>query len=215
MLPPVHTNNITNSNTVANNFFFTYPTTMQIQETKLKGCVIITPTVHKDNRGYFFESFQLERLKNNIADFPDFVQDNEAYSAQKGVIRGLHGQMGAAAQAKLVRVIKGAVIDVAVDMRTDSATFGEHVAVLLDENNKKQLLVPRGFLHGYIVLQNDTIFAYKCDGYYNKSAEFGIHVLDKDLNIDWQLSAEEFILSEKDAILPTFKVVAEQLKSTN
>lgn len=188
---------------------------MQIQETKLKGCFLITPTIHQDKRGYFFESFQLERLKSSIPDFPDFVQDNEAFSTQKGVIRGLHAQLGDAAQAKLVRVVKGAVLDVAVDMRLYSPTFGEHISVLLDEQNKQQLLVPRGFLHGYIVLENNTTFSYKCDGYYNKSAEYGVHICDKELNINWHLPEKEFILSEKDAALPSFKEVTEKLKSTN
>lgn len=183
---------------------------MQVVETKLQGCFEIIPSVFGDDRGYFFESFQVDRLKNLIPNFPDFVQDNEAYSQHVGVIRGLHAQAGEAAQAKLVRVVKGKVIDVAVDIRKGSPTFGQHVAVELSEYNKKQLLVPRGFLHGYIVLEPNTIFVYKCDNYYNKSAEISVNVKDAYLNIDWQMSASEMVLSEKDAVAPDFETFLKQ-----
>lgn len=183
---------------------------MQVVETKLKGCFEITPQVFGDDRGYFFESFQVDRLKELIADFPNFVQDNEAYSKNVGVIRGLHAQEGAAAQAKLVRVVKGRVIDVAVDIRKGSPTFGQHVAVELSEENKKQLLVPRGFLHGYVVLEPDTIFVYKCDNYYNKAAEIAVNVKDTTLNIDWQISPDKMILSPKDETAPTLEEFLKQ-----
>lgn len=179
---------------------------MQITETKLKGCYEITPAVFGDERGYFFESFQEERMRNEIPDFPVFIQDNEAYSKNVGVIRGLHAQDGTAAQAKLVRVVKGCVIDVAVDLRKGSPTFGQHVAVKLSEENKKQLLVPRGFLHGYVVLEPDTVFVYKCDNYYNKVAEISVNVKDPQLDIDWQIPHDQMILSEKDEAAPYLEV---------
>lgn len=178
---------------------------MQVIPTKLGGCYEIVPQVFGDERGYFFESFQVDRLRDLIPDFPNFVQDNEAYSKNIGVIRGLHAQAGTSAQAKLVRVVKGKVLDVAVDIRKDSPTFGQHVAVELSEYNKKQLLVPRGFLHGYVVLEPDTIFVYKCDNYYDKQAEISVHVQDEVLNIDWQISNDQMILSAKDTVAPTFK----------
>lgn len=178
---------------------------MKVTETHLKGCYEIEPAVFGDERGYFFESFQQEKLQQLIPGFPVFIQDNEAYSRNVGVIRGLHAQQGEAAQAKLVRVVKGKVIDVAVDIRKDSPTFGQHVAVELSEYNRKQLLVPRGFLHGYVVLEPDTVFVYKCDNYYNKQEEISVNVKDTTLQINWGIAEPEMILSDKDMTAPTWE----------
>ncbi len=176
---------------------------MKATETKLKGCFILEPKVFKDDRGYFFETFN-EQVFNEITKTrTTFVQDNESYST-KGVLRGLHYQTGEHAQAKLVRVIKGKVLDVAVDNRKDSKTYGDYVAVEISEENKKQLFVPRGFAHGFVVLSKTAIFSYKCDNFYNKASEGGIIYNDKTLNIDWQLPNNELIISEKDIILPEF-----------
>lgn len=177
---------------------------MKVLETKLKDCYIIEPKIFEDKRGYFFENFNNKQFQE-LTNFKNtFIQDNESYST-KGVLRGLHYQTGEHAQSKLVRVIKGKVLDVAVDLRENSKTFGEHIAVELSEDNKKQLLVPRGFAHGFVVLSDTAIFSYKCDNYYNKASEAGIIYNDKDLNIDWQLSNEDLIVSDKDIILPAFK----------
>lgn len=178
---------------------------MTATETKIQGCFVLEPTIFGDKRGYFFESFNEVKFNSLINSKVAFVQDNESFSS-KGVLRGLHYQLGEHAQAKLVRVIKGAVLDVAVDIRANSKTFGQHVAVELSEDNKKQLFVPRGFAHGFIVLSDTAIFSYKCDNYYNKESEGGIIYNDKDLNIDWKLKETEFIVSEKDLILPNLKV---------
>ncbi|WP_138432520.1 dTDP-4-dehydrorhamnose 3,5-epimerase [Winogradskyella algicola] len=177
---------------------------MTASETKLKGCFIIDPRVFQDDRGYFFESFNQETFNNLIGKTVSFVQDNESFSS-RGVIRGLHFQIGEFAQAKLVRVVKGAVLDVAVDIRPESDTFGQYVAVELNEKNKKQLFVPRGFAHGFSVLSDTAIFSYKCDNFYNKKAEAGIIYNDPSLNIDWKIKKEEEQLSEKDVILPTIE----------
>jgi dTDP-4-dehydrorhamnose 3,5-epimerase len=173
---------------------------MTVQETKLKGCFILEPKVFEDGRGYFFESFNQDTFNNLIGENITFIQDNESYSS-KGVLRGLHYQTGKYAQAKLVRVIKGKVLDIAVDIRKDSPTFGEHVSLELSEDNKLQLFIPRGFAHGFIVLSDTAIFSYKCDNFYNKDSEGGIIYNDKDLNIDWVLNEDEFIVSEKDMFL--------------
>ncbi|WP_055447271.1 dTDP-4-dehydrorhamnose 3,5-epimerase [Lacinutrix mariniflava] len=177
---------------------------MKVLETKLTGCLIIEPKIFYDKRGYFFESFNSKQFQEMTKSNTTFVQDNESYST-KGVLRGLHYQTGVHAQAKLVRVVKGKVLDVAVDLRQNSKTFGEHVSVEISEENKKQLFVPRGFAHGFIVLSETAIFSYKCDNYYNKASEQGVIFNDIDLKIDWQLPKEEFLVSEKDSILPTFK----------
>ncbi|WP_299332771.1 dTDP-4-dehydrorhamnose 3,5-epimerase [uncultured Psychroserpens sp.] len=174
---------------------------MHTEETKLKGCFIIEPRIFNDSRGYFFESFNQKAFDQIIGKETIFVQDNESYST-KGVLRGLHYQTGEFSQAKLVRVIKGKVLDVAVDIRDGSATFGQHVCVELSEENKRQLFVPRGFAHGFIVLSDVAIFSYKCDNYYNKESEGGIIYNDPTLAIDWQLEETEFIVSEKDKTLP-------------
>ncbi|WP_452230578.1 MULTISPECIES: dTDP-4-dehydrorhamnose 3,5-epimerase [unclassified Lacinutrix] len=177
---------------------------MKAIETKLEGCFILEPTIFEDKRGYFFESFNQEKFNTLINKKVDFVQDNESFSS-KGVLRGLHYQVGEHAQAKLVRVVKGKVLDVAVDVRVNSKTFGQHVAVELSEDNKKQLFVPRGFAHGFIVLSDTAIFSYKCDNLYNKEAEGGVIFNDPKLKIDWQLPENELLVSEKDVILPTLE----------
>ncbi|MEY8849462.1 dTDP-4-dehydrorhamnose 3,5-epimerase [Psychroserpens sp. XS_ASV72] len=174
---------------------------MKIEETELKGCFILEPTIFEDNRGYFFESFKDRTFNQLTGTETIFVQDNESCS-QKGVLRGLHYQIGEFAQAKLVRVVKGKVLDVAVDLREGSPTFGKHVAVELSEDNKKQLFVPRGFAHGFVVLSDIAVFTYKCDNYYNKESEGGVIYNDPTLNIDWKLSNDELVVSDKDLILP-------------
>ena len=175
---------------------------MTATETKLKGCFIIEPKVFKDPRGYFFESFNQNKFNELIGKTIDFVQDNESFSS-KGVLRGLHFQTGAYAQAKLVRVIEGAVLDVVVDIRKESPTFSEHFSIELSKDNKRQLFVPKGFAHGFIVLSETAIFSYKCDNFYNKASEQGLRYDDPSLGIDWKLPANEFIVSEKDLVLPT------------
>ena len=177
---------------------------MTVKETKLKGCFILEPKIFEDSRGYFFESFNKETFNRLIGKNISFIQDNESFST-KGVLRGLHYQTGKYAQAKLVRVIKGKVLDIAVDIRKDSPTFGQHVSIELSEESKKQLFIPRGFAHGFIVLSDTAIFSYKCDNFYNKQSEGGIIYNDKDLNIDWGLNEKEFIVSEKDLQLPNLK----------
>lgn len=174
---------------------------MTIEKTVLEGCVILKPNVYKDERGYFFESFNEKTFSKNINSSVKFIQDNESYSL-KGVLRGLHYQRGKYAQAKLVRVIKGEVLDIAVDIRKNSKTFGNYVSVRLSEHNKKQLFIPRGFAHGFVVLSDEVIFNYKCDNYYNKESEGGIIYNDPTLNIDWQLDQTKYIISEKDLALP-------------
>ncbi len=176
---------------------------MKATETKLKDCFILEPRKFQDERGYFFESFNEKTFNDLTGTNTHFVQDNQSYST-KGVIRGLHAQAGAHAQAKLVRVLKGEVIDVAVDARPDSPTFGQHVAVHLSAENNKQLFVPRGFLHGFSVLSEEAVFFYKCDNFYNKESEQGILYNSPELNIDWGITAGAEIVSEKDLILPTF-----------
>ena len=177
---------------------------MTVTETHLQGCFIIEPKVFKDERGYFFETFNQNKFNELIGSEVRFIQDNES-SSTKGVLRGLHYQIGEHAQAKLVRVVKGKVLDVVVDIRKDSETFGDQFSMELSETNKKQLFVPRGFAHGFIVLSDHAIFSYKCDNYYNKESEGGIIYNDKTLNIDWKLNEEDLIISGKDKILPTFE----------
>ncbi|NER18904.1 dTDP-4-dehydrorhamnose 3,5-epimerase [Spongiivirga citrea] len=177
---------------------------MIVKETGLKGCVILEPRVFEDERGYFFESYNRSKFNELIGREINFVQDNQSYS-RKGVIRALHYQTGEYAQAKLVRVLKGAVLDVAVDLRKDSETFGKHIAVELSDQNSLQLFIPRGFAHGFIVLSNTAEFFYKCDNFYNKESEGGIIYNDKELNIDWKLDEKDMIVSDKDKILPNFR----------
>ena len=177
---------------------------MKLTNTNLEGCFILEPNVYDDERGSFFESFNKKKFQEITGLDIQFVQDNQSVS-EKGVIRGLHFQTGDFTQAKLVRVIKGKVLDVAVDVRNDSKTFGQHFSIELSEENNKQLFVPRGFLHGFSVLEDNTIFAYKCDNYYNKESEIGILYNDSDLNIDWHLKKEEIVLSQKDEKSLNFK----------
>lgn len=179
---------------------------MIVKETILEGCFVIQPKVIQDKRGYFLESFNQAVFKEGLKRDINFVQDNESYSS-KGVLRGLHYQKGDYAQAKLVRVIKGKILDVVVDLRADSPTFSKHMSIELSEDNKTQLFIPRGFAHGFLVLSDTAIFSYKCDNFYNKASEGGIIYNDKDLNIDWKLDEKEFIVSEKDLELPTLKEV--------
>ncbi|WP_372652573.1 dTDP-4-dehydrorhamnose 3,5-epimerase [Draconibacterium sp.] len=176
---------------------------MNIVETGIPGLVVIEPRVFEDDRGYFFETFQQERYREAGIDRP-FIQDNESRSV-KGVVRGLHFQLGDAAQAKLVRVIQGSVYDVAVDLRKGSPTFRKWFGVELNENNKKQLYVPRGFAHGFSVLSETAIFTYKCDNLYDREAESSINPFDKTLGIDWQVKEEEALVSEKDKNAPAFE----------
>ena len=170
--------------------------------TKLKDCYILEPTLFYDERGYFMESFNEIRFEKVTGQKVHFVQDNQSYST-KGVLRGLHYQTGEHAQAKLVRVLQGEVLDVAVDIRPGSATYGQYEAVVLSGENKRQFFVPRGFAHGFLVLSNTATFFYKCDNFYNKESEGGIIYNDKSLNIDWQMPEADLIISEKDKVLPT------------
>lgn len=177
---------------------------MTYTETKLKGCFILEPTVFEDERGYFFESFNETKLAAILGYTPHFVQDNQSKS-QFGVVRGLHLQAGEHAQAKLVRVVEGKVLDVAVDVRPGSPTFGQHISVELSAENRKQLFVPRGFLHGFSVLSENAVFFYKCDNNYHKEAEDGVNPLDTELAVDWQIPAEQMILSQKDQEAQSFE----------
>ena len=176
---------------------------MEIQETTLKDCLILKPRIFEDARGYFFESFNEKTFENKTGLSGKFVQDNQSFSSY-GVIRGLHAQTGPYAQAKLVHVLKGEVLDVAVDMRPNSETFGQHVAVKLSEENKLQLYIPRGFLHGFAVLSETAEFFYKCDNFYHKESEIGVMYNDSSLAIDWQIPANKQLISDKDLLLTTF-----------
>lgn len=177
---------------------------MEIQKTPLKDCFIIKPNVFKDERGLFYETYNKKAFKKNTGLDVDFVQDNQSAST-KGVLRGLHFQRGEMAQAKLVRVVKGKVLDIVVDIRKESKTFGQSFSIVLDDVNHLQLFVPRGFAHGFITLSENSVFAYKCDNFYNKASEGGIIYNDATLALDWHLPEEEFIISEKDRELPTFE----------
>ncbi len=174
---------------------------MNFTRTHISDVIIIEPTVHGDSRGYFVETFRQDKLEEFLGYKINFCQDNESKSS-KGVLRGLHYQLHPAAQTKLVRVIQGRVLDVAVDIRKGSPTFGQHVAVELNSDNKKQLLVPRGFAHGFVVLEDDTIFAYKVDNYYSPENDRGIAFDDENLGIDWILEHQELNLSAKDTKQP-------------
>lgn len=184
---------------------------MRVEETSLQGCFIIHDTFFGDSRGYFFESFNRRTFLEKTGLDVDFVQDNQS-SSQRGVLRGLHFQHGAHAQAKLVRVLKGKVLDIAVDLRRNSATFGKHVAVELSEESHTQFYVPRGFAHGFVVLSEEATFFYKCDNYYNKASEGGIIYNDPDLGIDWKMNPAELLLSDKDRVLPQLKDIAHTLQ---
>lgn len=174
---------------------------MNFTPTKLDGCFVIEPKIFNDERGYFLESFNENTFQNGIGQQVHFVQDNQSFST-KGVLRGLHYQTGDHSQAKLVRVLQGEVLDVAVDIRPNSKTYGEHVSVLLSAEKQNQFFIPRGFAHGFLVLSETATFFYKCDNFYNKESEGGIIYNDNLLKIDWQFPLNELIISEKDATLP-------------
>ncbi|MGQ7869264.1 dTDP-4-dehydrorhamnose 3,5-epimerase [Sunxiuqinia sp. sy24] len=176
---------------------------MKITETPIDGLLVLTPRVFQDERGYFLESFNARELEDAGISRP-FVQDNESKSS-RGVIRGLHYQLEPYAQAKLVRVIEGAVFDVAVDLRKDSPTFGQWYGVELTGENKKQFYVPRGFAHGFSVLSETAVFAYKCDAYYHPQSERGIRYNDPELQIDWRIDEKEALISGKDQANPLFR----------
>ena len=181
---------------------------MKFTRTQIKDVVICEPTVHGDDRGYFVETFRADKLEGFLGYKINFCQDNESKST-KGVLRGLHYQLAPFAQTKLVRVIEGKVLDVAVDIRKGSPTFGQHVSVELTSKNKKQLLVPRGFAHGFIVLSQSAVFAYKVDNYYSKESDRGILFDDEQLGIDWILPQEQILLSDKDKVQPKLQEVDE------
>ena len=172
-------------------------------KTNIEGVVIIEPRIFKDDRGYFFESFSQREFEEKVCK-TTFVQDNESKSSY-GVLRGLHFQKPPFAQSKLVRVIKGAVLDVAVDIRKGSPTFGQYVSVELTGENHRQFFIPRGFAHGFSVLSEEVIFQYKCDNFYSPQSEGAIAWNDPDLNIDWRIPAEKVVLSEKDSKHPRLK----------
>ena len=169
---------------------------MEVIKTAIDGLVIIEPKVFKDARGYFFESFSQREFEQKVRKI-NFVQDNESMSSY-GVMRGLHFQRPPYTQSKLVRCVKGRVLDVAVDIRKGSPTYGKHVAVELSEDNHRQFFVPRGFAHGFVVLSETAIFQYKCDNFYAPEADGGINIKDESLGIDWQIAIEDALLSEKD-----------------
>ena len=175
---------------------------MNFIPTKLEGCFIIEPKIINDERGYFMESFNENTFQKGVGQSVHFVQDNQSFST-KGVLRGLHYQTGVHAQAKLVRVLSGEVLDVVVDIRPGSVTYGQYVSVLLSSENQKQFFIPRGFAHGFLVLSETATFFYKCDNFYNKESEGGVIYNDPDINIDWQFPMTQLLISEKDLILPT------------
>ncbi|MFW6370360.1 MAG: dTDP-4-dehydrorhamnose 3,5-epimerase [Bacteroidota bacterium] len=176
---------------------------MQVLQTKIPGLLIFEPDVFSDQRGYFFESYNKEKYKK-LGLVANFVQDNIS-SSVRGVIRGLHYQLAPYAQGKLIQVLKGCVLDVAVDLRQGSPTFGEHYTLELSEENKRQFFVPKGFAHGFSVLSDEVLFQYKCDNIYNREAERGINFNDSGLDINWQIPKKEAIVSGKDQALPSFE----------
>lgn len=176
---------------------------MRIKTTPIEDLIIIIPAVFEDERGYFMESYNKNKLKELGIDI-DFVQDNQSFS-KKGTLRGLHYQNPPFAQTKLISVLHGEIVDVAIDLRRDSPTYGKSFEVLLSAGNKKQLLVPQGFAHGFSVVSENAIVMYKCDNYYNKASEGGIRYDDPKVNIDWGMDLKEAIVSEKDLVLPDFE----------
>ena len=178
---------------------------MKISKTAIDGVVIIEPQVFEDERGYFFESYNQAKMEEAGLHY-NFIQDNQSKSCY-GTVRGIHFQKGEFAQAKLVRVLEGVVLDVAVDLRKNSPTFGKYVAIELSAENKKQLMIPRGFGHGFSVLSKTAVFAYKCDNVYNKASEGGIRFDDADIGVDWKINPKDAILSEKDKNAPLLKDV--------
>ena len=179
---------------------------MKIEHTPLRDSFVLQPRVFNDERGIFYETYNRNNFKNVTGLDTDFVQDNQSVSSY-GVLRGLHFQRGKMAQAKLVRVIKGKVLDIIVDLRKNSKTFGKQYSIVLDDVEHKQLFVPRGFAHGFITLSKSSIFAYKCDNYYDAASESGIIYNDEILAIDWQLPSKDLVISEKDLQLTAFKEV--------
>jgi len=177
---------------------------VKVENTTLDGCLLLTLSQFKDARGTFCETYKKQDFKTHTGLTVDFVQDNQSISSF-GVLRGLHFQRGPMAQAKLVRVIEGKVLDIVVDLRKDSDTYGKHYSVVLDSIKRQQLYVPRGFAHGFITLSQKSIFAYKCDNFYDKNSESGIIYNDATLSLDWHLSKDDLIISEKDLALPTFE----------
>ncbi len=177
---------------------------MEVIKTELDGVLILQPRIFNDSRGYFFESYNKRAFHEAVGRNVDFVQDNESAST-RGVMRGLHFQRPPHAQAKLVRCVRGRVLDVAVDIRKGSPTYGCHVAVELSEENHRQFFIPRGFAHGFAVLSDEAVFQYKCDNYYAPEADGGISIVDPELQIDWQIPLEEAILSEKDTRHPLLR----------
>ncbi|ASM40533.1 dTDP-4-dehydrorhamnose 3,5-epimerase [Campylobacter sp. RM12327] len=181
---------------------------MKFIRTAIEDVVICEPTIHGDSRGYFCETFRLDLLENFLGKKINFVQDNESKSS-KYVFRGFHFQIPPFAQTKLVRVIKGKVLDIAVDIRKNSPTYGKYVCVMLSEENKKQIFIPIGFAHGFIVLEDDTIFSYKVDNYYSKECDRGIYFADKALDIDFGVDLNKLILSDKDTKQPLLSDIEE------
>ncbi|MBD3583778.1 dTDP-4-dehydrorhamnose 3,5-epimerase [Flavobacterium selenitireducens] len=177
---------------------------MEFIPTKLDGCFIIEPKIIGDERGSFMESFNERIFAAGVGQHVHFVQDNQSVSA-KGVLRGLHYQTGENAQAKLVRVLKGEVLDVAVDLRPGSETFGQYESVLLSEDNQRQFFVPRGFAHGFLVLSESAVFFYKCDNFYDKDSEGGLIFNDPEIGIDWNFPESEMTISEKDRLQPSLQ----------
>ncbi len=177
---------------------------MEVHKTEIEGCFIIEPKISEDKRGYFFESYNQEQFELMTGAKPFFVQDNESLST-KGVLRGLHFQKGKHAQAKLVRVLDGEVLDVAIDIRPESNTFGKVVTIVLSSDNKKQMFIPRGCAHGFVTLSDSAKFSYKCDNFYNATSEGGIIYNDPTFHIDWILDEKDLIISKKDKFLPVFK----------
>jgi dTDP-4-dehydrorhamnose 3,5-epimerase len=173
---------------------------MKIIETGFEGLYIIEPQIFNDERGYFFESYNYQKLSEFQLN-TKFIQDNESKS-EYGVIRGLHYQIEPYAQTKLLRVVQGKIMDVALDLRRNSATFGLYFSIELSSENKRQFYIPKGFAHGFSVLSRETIVNYKCDNYYNKNAERGVNIMDSRLQIDWQIEKSKQIISEKDLLLP-------------
>lgn len=177
---------------------------MEVESTSIPGCYIIEPVIHRDARGYFFESFHQSKLEEVLEKKVQFVQDNQSFS-HKNVLRGLHFQQGEYAQAKIGRVLRGRALDVVVDLREDSPTFGKTFSIELSEDNNLQIYIPKGLAHGFLSLEDQTVFSYKCDAYYNQESEAGILYCDPDLGINWGVPESELILSEKDKNLPFFK----------
>jgi dTDP-4-dehydrorhamnose 3,5-epimerase len=177
---------------------------MKVTESPLKGCFVIDQKVFRDERGFFFEAYQQQKFEEAIGQEVHFVQDNVSVS-KKGVLRGLHFQKGNSAQSKLIQVLKGEVLDVVVDLREGSSTFGQHFKMKLSSENRKSIFIPKGIAHGFLALTDDVIFSYKCDALYNPKSEAGILYNDPNLAIDWEIAEQELILSEKDLQLPLLK----------